>query len=248
MSRILSEKTFALFDTPTNRKLVARLAESGLNTILFSPIETEKVNLSTDSINVLQNLTNFDWIIFPDVFSVEFFLQNLEELGIDLFEMDALNVCVFGEGIADKLRFVQLHADLITMKASDNEVFSTLANYLNDEIKELKFILIKEIALDYELTRLLTNQGGLVSEIALYQTKISRRNVFIKLKTLLKGGAADEFIFSADEDLIALRHYFAGESVKDVLAGMKISAVSKSVFQTLKEHDLKPHFFIFNLK
>jgi len=248
MSHILPEKTFALFDTPPNRKLIARLMGSGLKTILFPPIETEKVDLSRESSAIMQNLTNFDWIIFPDVYTVEFFLQKLGELKIDLFELDALNVCVYGEAISDKLRFSQLHADLIVNQPTDEAVFQGLSNYLNEEIKNLKFILTKEISFEYKLKILLKNWGAQISEIPLYAVKPSSLNDLVKLKTLLKGGAIDEFIFSADEDLIALKHYFADESMTQVLEDIKISAVSQTIFQTLKENNLRPKLFIFGEK
>ena len=243
MSNLPDEKTFALFDTPPNQKLISVLFERGSKTILFPPIETEKVDLSPESNAILENLTNFDWIIFPDVYTVEFFLQNLEECEIDLFGLDAVNVCVFGEAIADKLRFVQLHADIISDANECKEAFQALSNYLNGELKNLKFILVKEISLEYEIKNYLTNGGGAVEELSLYAAKISNKSEIVKAKTLLKGGAIDEFVFSSDEDLIALRHYFANESIASVLSEIRISAVSQNVFQTLKENKLRPLYF-----
>jgi uroporphyrinogen-III synthase len=243
MSNLPDEKTYALFDTPPNQKLISVLFERGSKTILFPTIETEKVDLSSESNVLLKNLTNFDWIIFPDVYTVEFFLQNLEECGIDLFELDAVNVCVFGEAIADKLRFVQLHADVISDANDGDEVFQTLSNYLNDQLQNLKFILAKEISLEYEIKNKLINCGGTVEELSVYAAKISNKSEIVKAKTLLKGGAIDEFVFSSDEDLIALRHYFANEAIANVLADVRISAFSQTIFQTLKENKLRPLYF-----
>lgn len=243
MSNSAVEKTYALFDTPPNQKLILALSGKGANIILFPFVETKKITLSAESILFLKNLTSFDWIIFPDIFTVEFFLQNLDELGIDLFELDAVNVCVFGESIADKLRFVQLHADVIADFNDESEVFQTLSNYLSNEFQNLKIILVKEVSFEYKIKYELTKRGAAVEELSLYLAKSSRESNLVKHKTLLKGGAIDEFIFSSDEDMEALRHYFAGESVTEVLKEIKISAVSQSVFQTLKENNLRPGIF-----
>lgn len=237
------EKTYALFDTPPNQKLISVFFERGSKTILFPPIETEKIDLCFESNALLENLTNFDWIIFPDVYTVDFFLQNLEERKIDLFDLDAVNVCVFGEAIADKLRFVQLHADVISDAHDCDEVFQTLSNYLNDKLQNLKFILAKEISLEYKIKNKLTNYGGAVDELAVYAANISHKSEVAKAKTLVKGGAIDEFVFSSDEDLIALRHYFANEAIANVLADVRISAFSQTIFQTLKENKLRPLYF-----
>ncbi|MBA3335541.1 MAG: uroporphyrinogen-III synthase [Acidobacteria bacterium] len=243
MSNSAVEKNYALFDTPPNQKLISALSGKGANIILFPFVETKKITLSAESILFLKNLTSFDWIIFPDVFTVEFFLQNLDELGIDLFELDAVNVCVFGESIADKLRFVQLHADVIADFNDESEVFQTLSNYLSNEFQNLNIILAKEVSFEYEIKNELTKRGARVEELSLYSAKSSRQSNLVKLKTLLKGGAIDEFIFSSEEDMEALRHYFAGESVTEVLKEIKISTVSQSVFQTLKENNLRPEIF-----
>ncbi len=243
MSNLPVEKTYALFNTPPNQKLISALFERGSKTILFPPIEAIKVDLSSESNALLKNLTNFDWIIFPDVYTVDFFLQNLEERKIDLFELDAVTVCVFGEAIADKLRFVQLHADIISDANECEEAFQALSNYLNGELQNLKFILVKEISLEYEIKNYLTNGGGAVEELSLYAAKISPKSEIVKAKTLLKGGAIDEFVFSSDEDLIALRHYFTNESIASVLSEIRISAVSQNVFQTLLENKLRPLYF-----
>lgn len=248
MSNLLPEKIYALFDTPVNQKLILSLSSKGSNTILFPPIGTKKIDLSGEEYEDLKNLKVFDWIIFPDILTVELFLQNLEELGIDLFELDALNVCVFGEAIADKLRFVQLHADVIADSGDDDEVFQTLSNYLVEKFQNLKFLLTKEISLEYKIKNTLTYCGAVVNELNLYKSEISCKSKLIKAKTLLNGGAIDEFIFSSEEDLIALRHYFAGESIAEVMSDIKVSVISPNIFQTLKENNLRPLYFQTNDK
>ena len=72
MSNATDHKTYGLFSTAANRKLIDKLESSGAKVFQFPPIETEKVILNENSINYLHNLTSFDWIIFPDVFGQYF--------------------------------------------------------------------------------------------------------------------------------------------------------------------------------
>ncbi len=239
-----NEKTYALFSNPTNRKIVAALEKEGTKVFQFPPLETEKMVLDEKSIAGIKNLNLFDWIIFPDVLTVDYFLQILEENEIDSFEMDSAQVCAFGEAVADRLRFVQLHADVIPTSVEAANVFLALSDYIGkDKLCNLKFLLPKATSPEYEIKEKLIGNGANVVELPIYQAKISRADEIAKLKILLKGGAIDEFIFSSPTDLIALKLYFNSNRISAILSEINVSTVDKAMFQTSKEHDLKPDYF-----
>ena len=237
-------KTYALFDSPTNKKIISELEKKGAKVFKFPTLETEKTILDNKSIAFIKNLNAFDWLIFPDALTVDYFLGILSEIGIDLFEMDSLRVCAFGEAIADCLRFEQLHADIIPPFVDATKVFLALTDYVGkDEVKGKKFLLPKEISLEYKIKEMLTESGARVVEFPIYQIKISEAVKVAKLKVLLKGGAIDEFIFSTPTDLIALKSYFKGEPITATLSETNVSAINKVMFQTLKEHNFYANYF-----
>lgn len=240
MSNATDQKTYGLFSTAVNQKLIRKLESDGAKVFLFPPIETEKVISDETSINYLQNLTNFDWIIFPDVFAVDYFLQALEELDVDFFELDAVQVCAIGEAVADRLRFVQLHADLIPNFVETENIFATITNYTSQNgLKNLRFLLLKENGAEIELTEKLTENKAFVTELPIYQARIRDKREVSKLKILLKNGAIDEFIFSSLTDIIALKYLFSVDEVSEVFDEIKVSATDEVMFQALKEHNLK---------
>lgn len=240
------EKTFALFSNPTNKKIAAELEKRGAKVFQFPLLETEEIVLDEKSVAAVKNFAGFDWIIFPDVLAVDFFLQTLRENEIDLFEMDSAQVCAVGESVADRLRFVQLHADVVPCSVDTANVFLALSAYIGeDELSNLKFLLPKENSMEYEIKENLIERGASVVELPIYQAKIARSDELTKLKTLLKGGAIDEFIFSSPTDLIALRHLFDNDSVSATLSEINVSAVDKAALQILKEHALKADYFRF---
>jgi uroporphyrinogen-III synthase len=239
-----NEKTYALFSAPSNRKLIAGLEQNGAKVFQFAPVETSRIDAGINSEIIKNNLTVFDWIIFPDVFAVDYFLEILEENEIDLFELDASRVLAFGEVVADRLRFVQLHADIIPHSMETGTIFSTLVDYLGKEdFTGLKFLLPSEIAADLDLKRKLIDAKADVTEIGLYQVEISDKNKTANLKALLKGGAIDEFIVSSAEDIISLKHYLAGENLPGIFSDIKISGANETSMQTLRENNLRPQFF-----
>jgi uroporphyrinogen-III synthase len=237
------EKTYALFSNPTNKKIIAALEKKGAKVFQFPPLETEKTVLDEKSIAAIKNLNAFDLIIFPDVLTVDYFLQTLDENEIDSFEMDSMQVCAFGEPVADRLRFAQLHADIIPISIETTYVFIALSNYIGkDELNDLKILLPKNTWLEYEIKEKLIEKGADIFELPVYQTKISSADEITKLKVLLKNGAIDEFIFSSPADLIALKLYFGNEQFSTILSEVNVSTIDKAMSQILNENNLKSNY------
>lgn len=238
-----NEKTYALFSTPANKKIISELEKSGNQIFRFPPLEIEALIPDERLIAVLKNLDAVDWIIFPDVLSVDFFLQILEKYEIDLFEMDSVQVCAFGESVADRLRFVQLHADVIPTSISPTNIFIALSDFIGKELSNLKFLLPKELSSKYKIEKKLVENGTILVELPIYRATISRNQEITRLKALFRGGAIDEFIISSPVDLIALKIYFDREPLEITFSDAGVSATDKSAFRALCEHNLKANYF-----
>ena len=239
MSKFSAQKTYAFFSSPINKKIIGELAEIGAETILFPTIEPESFSTDTTT-TILSNLNEFSWLVFPDIYTVEFFLQKLEEFAIDFFELDNLQVCAVGESVADRLRFSQLHADIITNSIKTSDVFQNLKEYLADasDFEKNKFLILKEQTAQIELSQKLVDLNANVTELAIYQIKKIEEVRITKLKALLKGGAIDEFIFTSPIDVLNLADIFSTEHLSELLAEIIIFADDKATLQSLKEFGL----------
>ena len=243
MSDLEIKKTYGLFDNPLNKKLIAELQRGGEDILIFPIITTIRQHLSTASAGFLNNLSDFEWIILTDVFAADYFIENLRELEIDFFELDNLTVCALGEAVADRLRFAQIHADVIPSKMTDEAVFSAISNYAGFELKNSKFLAVSEQTVDLSFIEKLKTEKASVQVIPIYKTGFSDETANTRLKTLLKGGAVDEFIFSLPEDLVSLKYLISGEDLNPLLNETRVSAVSEIVFQTLQESGFRPLYF-----
>jgi uroporphyrinogen-III synthase len=240
MSDTVNEKTYALFAYPSNRKLIAELENTGARVFQFPPIDAEKIALDEKSVKKLRHLAEIEWLIFPDVLAVDYFLEALEENEIDSFEMDLLRVCAFGEAVSDRLRFAAIHADIIPASVEIDVVFAAMLDYIGgEELKNLKILFPKENFNENPLTKKLQAFGAKVLELQIYKVKIEKNLELAKLKTLLEVGAIDEFIFTAPDDFIALKRYFETEKLIDIFKEVKVSAVDAVNFQTAREHKLE---------
>lgn len=229
MSGYSKDKTYAIFDSPLNKKRIAEIEQAVIfPTITINEIENDK--------SILQNLDEFDWLIFPDVYTVEYFVTALEQLGIDLYELDNLRVLAYGESVADRLRFSQLHADVIPSTIKTSDVFQSLKEYVfdEDEFSDLRFLILKEQNIEIELPRELPN----AIELPIYSIEIDDETEIPKLKALLKGGAIDEFIFSSHYDVLNLAQLFQTENLAELLYGITLTATDNLTLQSLQEFRL----------
>jgi uroporphyrinogen-III synthase len=239
MSETLAPKTRALFASAANKKLRAELEAAG-DVILLPEISAARTDAFDDETNPL----DFDWLIFADVYAADFFLEKLAAEDFDFYELDAVRVCACGEAVSDRLRFVQVHADVIPPKIDAATVFSALEDYVSLEtgFDGLRFLLVRELSRPNALAETLRAGGAVVNEYAPYEFQIAATENLTRLKTLLKGGAADEFVFTAPFDATALQFLF-GEKLPDLLNETQISATDEITFQTLLEYGLRPLYF-----
>lgn len=231
------DKTYALFSSPLNKKRISDFLAEEIETVVFPTITTQTTDSGSSK---LESLDNFDWLIFPDVYTVEYFVNALEKLEVDLYELDNLRVLAFGEAVVDRLRFSQLHADVIpsTMKTSD--VLQAIKDYIfdEDEFADLSFLVLKEKNSNIELVEELTRLNSNLTELPIYSVEIEDETALPKLKALLKGGAIDEFIFSTHYDVLNLAQLFQTENLAELLEGIKLTATDNLTLQSLQEFRL----------
>lgn len=237
MPEINADKTYALFASPINKKIISEIENAGAKIVLFPNVETKAVQISAQVENQLKDLSDFDWIIFPDIYAVDYFLQTLEKLEIDFFELDALRVCAFSETIADRLRFSQIHSDVISNRVKAETVLQVLRNYEPD-FSNLKFLVPKEKETNLKLTNELIKYGARILEFAVYFSSINEISELSRLKALLKGGAIDEFIFSSPEDAANFSLLFQVDDFSSFLNETTALANDSLTYNALREFGL----------
>src|SRR5687768_11902896 len=129
----MNKITYALFLTPINKQIISQLRTQEKKVFFIPSIETENLVLDEFAENAVKTSVNFDWIIFTDIFTVDYFIEFLREFEIDPFDLDSVRICAFGEAISDRLRFSEIHADIIPSSIETESVFKLINNYLAGE-------------------------------------------------------------------------------------------------------------------
>jgi len=182
-------------------------------------------------------------VILTDIFAADFFIEILRGLETDFFELDNLTVCALGEAVSDRLRFIQVHADVIPSDLRDESVFQAISQFVGGHLADLKILAVTEESRKNPFIEMLSAKRASVEILPLYKMSFPDATPNIKLKTLLKGGAIDELVFSTAEDFQALKFLFGEEKIPEILSDTQISATSEIVFQTLQENGFRPLYF-----
>lgn len=232
-----SSKTVGIFRNSANKKLIELFNSQNKKVFAFPALETRRAGLSETEHDLLKNIFDFDWIVFSDFFTVEFFLEILEAQNIDFYDLDRLKICSIGEAVADSLRFRQVHSDVIPPKNTVEASFTALSDYIfaEDKLSGLRFLILKSTAQNSELANLLAENFAEVREVEIYEIVNQNESEITKLKALLVGGAIDEFVFSSPEEVFSLFKLIGAESFAQTLSDLKIRALNEITLQTLSE-------------
>jgi uroporphyrinogen-III synthase len=218
----MADRTYGLFEIDTNKRLIGQLRERQADLRLFP-----EVIATAPRIEPHFDLSEYDWIVFPDLYSVDFFLANITEK----FVLDELKACALGDSISDRLRFSRIHADVIPPDRQTGTVFSSLAAY--EPISGLDFLIPARLGDTPDISRVLQENGARVELLPVYE--IADIGSAPQIGTLLRSGAVDEFIFTSPQDVFSLAYF-----IEPIEAELKALATDEITFNTLREFGLKP--------
>ena len=244
MNSEFSGRVFGVFDTPINRKRITDLENRGGEVFRLPAPSIGCLDDDTQIIEVVRRLNEFDWIFFSDIYCVDILLEVLEENEIDLFELDNLTVCAFGEAVVDRLRFSQVHSDLIPSKLNRDAVMETIRDFVSgtDELDDQSALFLSKAGLENPVAGLLGDAFEEFVGLEVYRSDGISSAEIAKIKTLLKGGAFDEIVCCSEEDVQNLLAIVGVGNVTDILSGIEVSSSDARVFQSLRENDLNPRF------
>lgn len=229
----MSSKTYGIFPAQNKQKFISDLEKNGAKIVLFPNFAAETIAVEN---SLTERLHEFDWILFNDIFAADIFLEMLKEIGFDLYEFDNVRVLANGEAVADRLRFEQIHSDIIPTNLVPEDIFQAISDYEPD-LENVKFLILKESEIKVELSEFLKKAGAEVLEVSIY--KLNFEGEIPKLKALIKGGAVDKIVFSAPGEIIAFQKIFSSEKFDEVLKDVEVSAINEVTRKSLWENGMQ---------
>ncbi len=91
--------------------MVAQLEELGADVIRFPTIDIRPLPSYDRLDRALQNIADYDWIVFTSVNGVQAFFERLQHLGSDSRALCSAHICAIGPATAERLQSYGLRAD-----------------------------------------------------------------------------------------------------------------------------------------
>lgn len=241
----MSLRNIALFSSPANKKIISDLKNNrSYNVTEIPQFLTHQRKLSEKETESIINFEKFDWLIFTDIFTVEYFLETLKQSEIDLYLLDEINICVLGEAVADRLRFEQIHADIICSMIDVNEVVIRLSAFIKNEYtdREPKILILKEDSFADELKEKLGAKFKIIKDLSIYYIEEPNDKSISILKAKFTGETFEDFIFTSPEDFVYIQKYFANNKFTENTFQTYYTN-SELIYQTLQEFGVNPTYF-----
>lgn len=218
-------QTAAAFGTASN-KIAIRNLETRFERVLviseplFGPV------IPDDSLSsALSNLGGFDWVVFSDIRATDHFLEMTESFGFDLHSLDETMVCAVGEAVADRLRFDQIHSDVIPTRTDPDTVLAQMESY-SGGIEGAAILIVETEDSPFSPGNVMSGSGGTVTRSATCRLEAKGAGLGPKETALLLGGGVDAFYFGEPSDVFdaalllpgrgaegleAIANYFCGD-------------------------------------
>ncbi len=164
--------------------LASSLAELGANVVVQPAIAiTEPEDWQTVD-TAIEQLDDYEWLVFSSTNGVKFFFERLFKLGHDVRALGGIQLASVGPGTADALAKYHLQADI----TPDDFHAESLSTALADKARGKRFLLLRASRGRDVLTDDLRAAGGTVDQVIVYRSLDVERPDVDLAKRLAEGG------------------------------------------------------------
>ncbi len=219
-------------------ELVALLEEHGADCLEYPTLHMEPVDEYTLLDQALQEIGDYQWLLFTSLNSITWFFKHLWKNGMDARSLGGPRIAVVGSATADKLLQYGLKADLIPEKFTGEGLAEALikTNVAGERILLPRALKAREI-----LPEMLDQAGATVTIAPVYQNvppqgrkdELRERleNGTIELVTFTSSSTVDNFLTMVDAS--------SDEELHRLMDPVTIAVIGPITADTVQKHGLK---------
>ena len=152
-------------------ELTAILTDQGAQVLEVPTIEIAPPDNWDPIDRTLMQMPAYDWVVFTSANGVRATWSRLRELGFDARHFGASNVAAVGPATAKALEEIGIVPDLIPERFTGDEIVPALKEEMGEEgIRGKRFLLLRADIARPALREGLAKLGGVVEDVAIYQT------------------------------------------------------------------------------
>jgi uroporphyrinogen III methyltransferase / synthase len=211
----------------------AGLRARGAEVINCPTIEIRPPSRWKEVDRVIEDLENYDWIIFTSANGVQFFFQRLDRKTGRARLPSGLRVCAIGPATAHALQEKGVSVHFMPEKFVAESI---LEGFEKRAVRGKRFLLARAKEARDVLPKGLEQRGGVVDVVEVYRT-VRPRGVRGRLKTHLDRGI-DVIAFTSSSTVNHFVEFFEPKDLKNLLAGVEIACIGPVTAETARQKGL----------
>lgn len=206
------------------------LEDQGANVIAFPTVEIKPPNSYGALDKAINNIDQYDWIVFTSVNGVKSFFNRLKELGKDIRELHRARIAAIGEVTAKEIENLGIKVDIVP---SDFRAEGLIKALNKKKIKGSRILIPRaKVARDI-LPESLVNAGAMVDIVTAYTTKQPSKAKAKKIIKLISEGRIDMITFTSSS---TAKHFFELiPDFKQLKKRPKFACIGPITSKTLRE-------------
>ncbi len=216
-------------DVPGNAGFAAKIIKHAGNPIEFATIRIKPLTQTSQFLQTLAKLAEYDWIIFTSANGVSIFLDCLRSLQKDSRVFGPAKIAAIGSETAAKLDEFSIKADFVPTVFTGKELGKQLIGFAN--LKGKKILLLRSQLASDELGELLEQAGAKVDNVAIY-TVVTEKSECKWLTEKIAEGAVDWLTFASPSSVKGFFAQIRSDLVNS--SNVKVASIGPVTSQHLK--------------
>ncbi len=222
--------------------LVYSLEKNGAEIILCPTIEIRPPDNWKSLDKRIENLRNYDWLVFTSANGVLYFLQRFDMLGHGRAELAALKICAVGKKTSEKLSEERLQVDLLPAKFTAEGLVSAFIKKfgVGQRLRGTRMLLPAAKATRDVIRPTLEKLGVEVDVVEAYQNTLPEFSVN-EVQDLISKDQIDYAIFTSPSTITNLSLLLDSENLAAFLRKTKIACIGPVTAQSAQRCGLNVH-------
>jgi uroporphyrinogen III methyltransferase/synthase len=187
----------------------------------------------------IQSLNSYDWLVFTSPNGASEFFKLFFQLHQDLRDIGGVRIAAVGPATARKVMEYRLQVDAMPEDYVSKNIIDAIGQI--QSIENLRILLLRAEVANPELPKALEDMGGIVDDVACYQTVAEKEDPQGSSARLLEDGA-DWITFTSGS---TVEHFHARFDLPKLLArfpSIKLASIGPETTKALTTLNLKADF------
>ncbi len=221
-----------------------RLRELGAEVVELPTIRTVRRANNTPLWKALEEIKQYDWVVFTSPMGVRIFFEELKERKVDVRALGAIRIAAMGNGTKKELEDCGLYADLVPEIFDGAHLGRVLAQTIQEEQsreadsqKSVRILLPRAAAGNQEILEALCDMD--VDDIPTYDTVYTGEEDAQFLKRELEQGELDYVLFTSSSGVRGFVHACGEEAEESVLSNVRAICIGAQTAQTADRYGMQ---------